>query len=111
MALWFVRGARRGVVTTRYPSSTDEWAARIPTPPSFDPRRLTPLVVDELVELCPSSALHREGEELIMDIGRCTACGRCESYRDGIARPSGIFELAATSRSQLIKRIPIEGRQ
>ena len=43
MPLWFVRGLRRGVVTTRYPVRPDSSAAvpadaaRVP-PPAADPR-------------------------------------------------------------------------
>jgi hypothetical protein len=33
MPLWFARGLRRGVVTTRYPARPDGSAAVLPTPP------------------------------------------------------------------------------
>ena len=39
MTLWFIRGLRRGVVTTRYPARPDASAASLPTPPAFRPRR------------------------------------------------------------------------
>ena len=39
MPLWFVRGLRRGVVTTRYPAAARGSAAFLPTPPAFRPRR------------------------------------------------------------------------
>ncbi len=35
MPLWFLRGLRRGVVTTHYPDHRDSSAAMAPTPPSF----------------------------------------------------------------------------
>ena len=38
MALWFLRGVRRGVVTTRYPTEVDSWTAQLPTPPHSDRR-------------------------------------------------------------------------
>jgi hypothetical protein len=109
MALWFLRGLRKGVVTTRYPAVTDPWAAALPTPPLFDPRRLTNATAERVVEACPSGALARQGGSLVLDLGACTACGRCLPVAGHAARPSGIFELAATSPAHLLKYIPIEG--
>lgn len=109
MAFWFLRGLRKGVVTTRYPIVTDPWAERLPTPPVFDPRRLTRSLADRLVEACPSTTLAREGAELVLDLGACSTCGRCLRVAGAAAKPSGVFELAATSHEQLVKRIPIEG--
>jgi dissimilatory sulfite reductase (desulfoviridin) alpha/beta subunit len=111
MALWFLRGIRRGVVTTTYPAATDEWAAQLPTPPRFDPAGLTPEVVDRLVGACPSGALQGEGRVLVMDVGRCTACGHCVDVAPHAAAPSGLFELAVGDRSALIKLIPIQGSE
>jgi ferredoxin len=108
MAFWFLRGLRKGVVTTRYPLEVDPWARLLPTPPVFDPRRLTGSLADRVVEACPGNALAREGEYLVLDLGACSACGRCLAVAGAAAKPSGVFELAATSRQQLVKRIPIE---
>lgn len=109
MAFWFLRGLRRGVVTTRYPKVVDSWVAMLPTPPVFEPRRLTTGMADRLVALCPSGALRREGGDLVVDLGACTACGRCIAEAGGAARPGGVFELSATRREDLVKRVPIEG--
>jgi ferredoxin-like protein FixX len=109
MALWFLRGLRRGVVTTRYPAAADTSATFLPTPPIFDPERLDDALVDRLVELCPSQALYRERDALIFDAGACTSCGRCLPASNGALRPSGQFELATTRRDHLIKRIPVGG--
>lgn len=107
MPLWFIRGLRRGVVTTRYPARPEESAAFLPTPPAFRPRALTGETADHLAATCPSGALRRDGDALVFDVGRCTACGRCEAEAPHAATPSGAFELAATSRSVLIKTIPL----
>jgi dissimilatory sulfite reductase (desulfoviridin) alpha/beta subunit len=109
MALWFLRGLRRGVVTTKYPAVTDEWARALPTPPRFQPAALTVAVADRLAEACPSGALLRVDRDLVLDVGACTACGRCMTMAPDAAVPSGVFELAATDRAALLKRIPIEG--
>lgn len=109
MALWFLRGLRRGVVTTRYPARTDPWTTTLPTPPAFRPDLLTGALAERLVALCPSRALATDGVTLTLDVGTCTACGRCLAAAGPAAVPSGEFELAATARGQLVKHIPIGG--
>jgi hypothetical protein len=109
MAFWFYRGLRRGIATTDYPKAVDAWAVSLPSPPAFHSARLTPGLVDRLVAGCPSAALGREQAALIVDIGRCTGCGRCIELGGGAVRPSGEFELAASDRAALIKRVPIRG--
>ena len=109
MPLWFARGLRRGVVTTRYPARPDASAAGLPTPPAFRPRQLTRDLADRMVAVCPGSALRRRDDTLIFDVGACSACGRCAEVAPHGVASSGEFELAATSRSALIKEIPIRG--
>ena len=107
MTLWFIRGLRRGVVTTRYPARPDASAASLPTPPSFRPQALTSQTADRLALICPSGALHRDRRVLVYDVGRCTACGRCAAEAPHAVIRSSEFELATTDRSVLIKRIPL----
>jgi NAD-dependent dihydropyrimidine dehydrogenase PreA subunit len=107
MPLWFARGLRRGVVTTRYPARPDPSAGSLPTPPAFWPSALTREVADGLVATCPSRALARDGETLVFDVGACTACGQCQQHAPDSASTSGEFELAATARATLRKRIPL----
>jgi ferredoxin-like protein FixX len=109
MPLWFIRGIRRGVVTTRYPGRADASAAALATPPSFRPSALTREVADELVMVCPSRALARNRDVLVFDVGACTACGKCQEAAPDAVRVSGEFELAATDRAQLVKHIPLLG--
>jgi len=109
MPLWFARGLRRGVVTTRYPARPDDSAAFLPAPPAFRSRRLTRDIVDRMVAVCPGPALSRRDDMLLFDVGACTACGRCAEAAPDAVAPSGEFELAATSRSVLVKEIPIRG--
>jgi ferredoxin len=109
MPLWFARGLRRGVVTTRYPARSDPSAASLPTPPAFRPRQLTLQTVDRMIAACPGPALSRTADTLVFDAGTCTACGRCALVAPHAVMPSGEFELAATARPTLIKLIPILG--
>jgi hypothetical protein len=109
MPLWFVRGLRRGVVTTRYPARPDPSAGALPTPPAFRPDALTREIASHLVAICPSRALATGGDTLVFDVGACTACGRCQQHAPGAVRSSGVFELATTARAALMTRIPIAG--
>jgi len=95
MPLWTLRGLRRGVVTTRYPARPDPSAGLLPTPPAFRPGALTRDLAERLATVCPSRAL------------ACTACGRCRAEAPEATASSGEFELAATARAHLIKRIPV----
>jgi hypothetical protein len=107
MPLWFVRGLRRGVVTTAYPARPDPSGRALPTPPAFRPAALTADVADHLVAICPSRALARRGNSMVFDVGRCTACGRCRDHEPDAVTSSGEFELAVTDRSALLKPIPL----
>jgi len=105
MPLWFARGIRRGIVTTHYPARPERSAAGLPTPPAFRAASIDAALADRLTAVCPSQALHRDGAALIFDVGRCTACGRCQEAAPWAVTPSGEFELAATSRAHLVKQI------
>ena len=107
MPSWFLRGLRRGVVTTRYPTRPDQSAADLPTPPRFRAGWISRDSAERLAVICPSRALRREGDVLVFDVGACTCCGRCEQAEPAAVTPSGQFELAVTARDRLVKRIPL----
>jgi dissimilatory sulfite reductase (desulfoviridin) alpha/beta subunit len=107
MALWFIRGLRRGVVTTRYPARPDASAVSLPTPPAFRSGSLTLQTADRLAGICPSGALRLDGSVLVYDVGQCSACGSCAAEAPHAVISSGEFELATTDRSALIRRIPV----
>ena len=109
MPQWFVKGLRRGVVTTRYPDHGDASASVLPSPPAFRPEELTGQIADSLVQICPSWALTRASDVLVFDAGACTSCGQCREAQPRAVTNSGEFELAATDRSALVKRIPLLG--
>lgn len=109
MAFWFYRGLRRGIATTRYPNAIDAWTSDLPAPPAFHSRRLTVAIADRLIGECPAGALRRTGGELVVDLGRCTACGRCAEIAGDAVAPSGEFLLATAHRESLVKRVPIRG--
>lgn len=107
--LWFLRGLRRGVVTTRYPATIDPWTRALPSPPGFHSRLLTRELADRLQDACPARALWREDGVLVVDVGACTGCGRCVEVGGGAVRPSGAFLLATDRRDALRRRVPIAG--
>ena len=83
MGFWFLRGMRRGVVTTRYPTELDGWAAELPTPPAFRPALLTHPLADRMIAICPTGALTRDDSHLVIDLGACSGCRRCLESRRG----------------------------
>jgi dissimilatory sulfite reductase (desulfoviridin) alpha/beta subunit len=109
--LWFLRGIRKGVVTSRYPARPDLSTAGLPSPPVFRSDLLTPELADRLAAVCPAGALRRDRTELVLDLGACTGCGRCSELAGAAVAPSGEFELAARDRAALLKRIPIGGER
>lgn len=102
MTFWLLRGLRKGVVTTGYPDSIEPSTSDLPSPPTFDVDRLSDDLVDALIAVCPSNAFRREGREFVYDVGACTRCGLCLEVAGDAARPSGITELAARRREDLV---------
>lgn len=109
MAFWFIRGLRKGVITTRYPAAAEASTKSLPTPPTFVRSRLTGELADRLAGACPNGALRRDDHDLVLDLGKCTGCGCCIDVAPEAACASGEFELAAVRRSDLVKRIPVGG--
>jgi formate hydrogenlyase subunit 6/NADH:ubiquinone oxidoreductase subunit I len=107
MPQWFVRGLRRGVVTTRYPARPDPSARLLPVPPEFRPAALTRQTAEALVRICPSAAFAMAADAMVFDAGACTACGRCRALAPEAVVPGGEFELAAVTRTALMKQIPL----
>jgi hypothetical protein len=107
--LWFLRGLRRGVVTTRYPARLDPWTRVLATPPAFRSGLLTRSLADRLEAACPSGARWRVDDVLVLDVGACTACGRCAEVGGDAVTASGALLLASRDRESLRKHIPILG--
>jgi ferredoxin-like protein FixX len=108
--LWFLRGIRKGIVTTRYPRERDDWTLELPSPPVFRTDLLTPDLVERLTSSCPTGALTRDASDLVLDLGACVGCGICAELGGDAVAPSGEFELASRDRAALLKRLPIGGR-
>ena len=102
MALWALRGARRGIVTTRFPRRPEPEAAGWPAPPRFRDGEIRSDLALRMSVACPSSALEVVGPRLVLDLGRCTACGRCLELAQGLgsSRPEAL--LATRRRANLV---------
>lgn len=109
MAWWFIRGLRRGIVTTHYPFRPEPSVRALSTPPHFRTDLLTERLADQLIARCPTSALSRQAATLVYDVGACVSCRRCMDVDERVVRPSGAVELAALRRDDLVKHIPIAG--
>ncbi len=107
MPQWFIRGLRRGVVTTRYPARPEPSARDLPGPPAFRAGALSRRAADALVQVCPSRALTRSEDVLVFDAGACTVAGWCREHSPEAVAPGSEFELATTTRQALLRRIPL----
>jgi hypothetical protein len=109
MAWWFVRGLRRGIVTTHYPFRPEPSVRALSTPPVFRVDLLTEQLADQLIARCPTGALSRNRGTFVYDVGACVSCRRCMDVDERVVRPSGEVELAALRRDDLVKRISLAG--
>ncbi len=96
---WVLRGLRRGIVTTPYPRRPDDYG------PDFH-ATVSLRGPDEpgLADVCPSAAIAGTGDGpgLILDRGRCIACGRCvDAFPDRLAFDPTL-ELGSVGRAGLV---------
>jgi|SRR5579884_1080707 formate hydrogenlyase subunit 6/NADH:ubiquinone oxidoreductase subunit I len=100
---WIVKGLRTGRVTTRYPAAPEPqpglWRGR----PVLDPRACR--AADgcrACVAVCLPDALRLEGDNLVLDYGRCVMCGLCvPACPAGALRMEPDYELAVTRPADL----------
>jgi Ni,Fe-hydrogenase III small subunit len=91
---------RTGVVTTGYPETDAKVSMRFRGRPEFDFARLRD--PGPVVEACPTGAISANGAVRV-DYGLCIFCGECAAASaDGAVRMTRDFELAATSREDLV---------
>ena len=109
MPLWFLRGLRRGVVTTRYPARPDPSAAELPSPPAFRPEALTTQTGGRAGGGLPEPGAGPRRLHAGLRRGRVHRMRPLPGRGAGGGAASGEFELAATDRARLVKRIPLLG--
>jgi len=94
MSRWVLSGLRAGIRSTRYPAQPDEAPGVSAGFPSG--RGLAQGDSGEVVQRCPTGALHRDGGRIAVDPRRCIHCFRCARARDAVAWESG-YEWATFS--------------
>jgi Ni,Fe-hydrogenase III small subunit/formate hydrogenlyase subunit 6/NADH:ubiquinone oxidoreductase subunit I len=97
---WFVRGLRRGRITTAYPRREER-------PPDGFRGQVEVLDVSngshDLVGLCPTGAIGLdEHARISLDRGRCILCGECVLAAPHRFRFASRYETAARSRTALV---------
>jgi Ni,Fe-hydrogenase III small subunit/ferredoxin len=117
MSIWVLRGLRNGIVTTRWPRRSDEYAESWRGPVTLTSDAAKPDAVlpdgsaadDAVLErLCPTGAIKVVGRVRI-DQGRCVLCGRCVAARpDLFAWSAGATGPAAAAVAREALVIPEE---
>jgi Ni,Fe-hydrogenase III small subunit/Pyruvate/2-oxoacid:ferredoxin oxidoreductase delta subunit len=76
--------------------------------------RLTPVIAQKLVEVCPTSALGLEDREgrrcLRLSYGRCVGCGKCAEVGEGAVALAKQFTRCGVPKEQTVRLYDIDGR-
>jgi Ni,Fe-hydrogenase III small subunit/ferredoxin len=117
VSIWVLRGLRDGIVTTRWPRRSDEYADSWRGPVTVGPGAAVPGVAaadasaaDEadLERLCPTGAIEVI-DQVRVDQGRCILCGRCVAARpDLFAWSAGATGPAAAAVAREALVVPQE---
>jgi Ni,Fe-hydrogenase III small subunit/ferredoxin len=100
--MWVLRGLRNGIVTTRWPARTDEYASGGRGPATvLDGGPAVP--AEEAARLCPAGAI-TTGQDGVtrLDQGDCIGCGRCVTARPDVFGWSAGAGSASLSRGALV---------
>jgi Ni,Fe-hydrogenase III small subunit/ferredoxin len=99
MSYWVLRGLRNGIVTTKWPTRSDEYFDAFPAAVGVRARSDG----DELRGLCPSGAIEIDTEGGVrVDRGRCILCGRCVAQRPELFEWVPGAGIAAPDRGALV---------
>jgi Ni,Fe-hydrogenase III small subunit len=87
--MWALRGLRNGVLTTRWPARTDQYAAATRGQATVLSQPVRPGGPGErpadLAGLCPTGAIRQDPGGLVrIDRGGCISCGRCVTARPDV---------------------------
>lgn len=92
----FIQGYRTGKYPVKEGANLPE---RFLGRPAIDQAKCRPFR-ETLCSMCPANALEVKEDQLILDMGRCTFCGKCAKVTDGIAF-SKDYALSAIKRENL----------
>jgi Ni,Fe-hydrogenase III small subunit/ferredoxin len=101
--MWALRGLRNGVLTTRWPTRPDEYAAATRGPAVVVGVTSVAASGDELARLCPVGAITpNQSGRVRVDQGACILCGRCVTSRPDVFGWSVGPARAALARAALV---------
>ncbi len=90
----------QGCRTSAYPKEPIALYSRYRGRPVVN-RSCDKTIARQCADICPQEAI--DPEAMVVDLGRCTFCGECETVADGaFIRFGQDFELAAASRQDLV---------
>ncbi len=112
---WIPRGLRDGIVTSPYPRRPDGYGAEffghVELARASDDRSPTRAAhaahaahgeVAEAVAACPTGAIRLDGDDVVLDRGRCILCGRCVALAPRTFGADPGFETCAFGRGALV---------
>ncbi len=97
---WVIRGLKTGIVTTKYPSKSEDArgvSPGLPTETSCEKAN-----ADELAKRCPTKALHFSDNKIYVDRQKCIHCYRCLRGVENAANWKSDYEWAS-ARGELPK--------
>lgn len=102
--MWALRGLRNGILTTRWPTRPDEYAAATRGPATVLPGPAAAAAsADDLARLCPARAIGADQAGGVrVDQGGCILCGRCVTARPDVFGWSAGPARAAVTRTGLV---------
>ena len=77
MANWVLKGLRTGIKSSVYPRSFDSSPGLTPGRPIETPLK-SETAADALVARCPTHAIARQNGGIMIELGRCVHCFRCQ---------------------------------
>lgn len=107
---WFYRGLTGGRVATRYPAALETMPEDFRGRPVVHPERLAAdSSWKRYADACLPGAIRVTKTELVLDLGRCIACGLCAEMPGGAFTMEPDFELAVRNRDDLITVVRRDG--
>ena len=97
----FLQGYRTGKFPAAPPNLPEHFRGR----PVIDPAHCGNCQDHACLEVCPASAVSRDGDSVVLDLGKCIFCGKCESACAANAiRFTGEYRMGSLKRESLICR-------
>ncbi|MBU2755539.1 4Fe-4S binding protein [Acidithiobacillus sp. CV18-2] len=101
MPFWTWTGIKNGVASTQWPARGPDGQEGVLGMPRWQPERCAS-DCQSCADACPTAAIHREGDGMGVDYGRCIVCQACvEACPEEAMLPSGDWAFAVRERQDL----------